>query len=83
MHANILVDILLLLKTIMMVIVVFLFFIVGVYFLRRNILDAQMLQTGLKILKMLPFVYYFLILVLTRVSHCKYFLRVLEVNVPF
>lgn len=54
-----------------------------VYFLCRNILDTQILQTGLKILKMLTLVYYFVILVLARVSHCKYFLKVLEVNVPF
>lgn len=83
MPASIFVNVLLLLQTSMMVIVVFLPFIVRVYFLCGNILDAQMLQTSLKVVKMLTFICYFVILVLARVSHCKYFLKVNKMNVPF
>lgn len=67
----------------MMVIVVFLPSIGRVYFLCGNMLDAQMLQTSLKVVKMLTFICYFVILVLARVSHCKYFLKVNKMNVPF
>lgn len=76
MPSSILVNLLLLLKTIIMAIVVFLHFIVQVYFLCGNILDAQMLQTSLKLMKMLALIYYFIILVLATLSHCKYFLKI-------
>lgn len=83
MPASIFVNVLLLLKPSMMVIVVSLPFIVRVYFLCGNIWDAQMLQTSLKIVKILTFICYFVILALARVSHCKYFLKVNKMNVPF
>lgn len=73
MPDRILVNVLLLLKTNIMATVVFLLFIVQVYFLCGNILDAHMLQTSLKIVKRLPFIHYFVILILATLSHCKIF----------